>query len=731
MKENELQKELFEIIENGNLYNYISNIESIEQPLKQDEAENYIPNFSIDYLLKYRYCYSANEVIKMLSGDLEIINGKKIRSISLKKNERLYPDFVLINNETEQIIIIELKRDSGAEREAITELIAYAQEMKNHLPFLSNYDYSFIIISTEFETLLRHSVGSLILDTTLNILCLKPNIEESEVSSLEVVQPNSWTDLYCACLPSEALVSYTLVLYDYKDSLKNLGDGIYDLLEMAGDLITHYGNRHNSHGFYIIWRNMLNVGYSEYCITIYVINPYIFQKYLVGLSINETNPLLSKLWERNELFEYEYYSPQSIFRITDNARKLLEKYFDSTFEIPSTWHNDFNDSNLKIQKLPLLMDSWGTVGDFVRYFYLHPGVKNTYFRQPINGQLSYKNPVIGIQIINYMTGMTVFNNGNFCVKSFFLFGKNLALLIQISELREINSNYNLFESWLYWLNIYLIPAIKEIGFRYEESDSITVPPPTFKVHIYNETLRNIKLVEDYVLWINEHLLDFDSNGVYKLFFNLGFSEGLALENQYSNMILNSGNEDSIETINRMKKEIITLVRDWLNGILEDVFVKEIRYPPEETMKMIKFEYLHNIDFCNIKDKDISNIVADISDEFIIDTFETYFLELVDSITPPLFHEITPFDTHNYNGLDLDWIKEQILKRRQAGEEYVAIQIGEGGTISIIELPEEEVILGYSEEDDKNDMIYVRDLSAGFVTLKKISWQEVLDGNLFL
>jgi len=55
-------------------------------------------------------------------------------------------------------------------------------EIRNHLPFFSSYNISCILIITNFNTLINHSVFGQILASDTNLLYLKPNIvgEEGE-----------------------------------------------------------------------------------------------------------------------------------------------------------------------------------------------------------------------------------------------------------------------------------------------------------------------------------------------------------------------------------------------------------------------------------------------------------------------------------------------------------------------------------------------------------------------
>jgi hypothetical protein len=73
----------------------------------------------------------------------------------------LFPDLVLVSDEDNKIIIVEIKRSNQTAREALTELLAYDHEVKNLLPFLSNFEVLFCIISTDYSTLLCLIIRSL------------------------------------------------------------------------------------------------------------------------------------------------------------------------------------------------------------------------------------------------------------------------------------------------------------------------------------------------------------------------------------------------------------------------------------------------------------------------------------------------------------------------------------------------------------------------------------------
>ena len=98
----------------------------------------------------------------------------------------------------------------------MTELLAYGQEIRNILPFISDFDISYIIISTEFNTLLDHSISSQILSSESKILCLKVT-ENNEQVNFDVHFPKSWSNIGQNGLPASAFMSYTLCLKKKED----------------------------------------------------------------------------------------------------------------------------------------------------------------------------------------------------------------------------------------------------------------------------------------------------------------------------------------------------------------------------------------------------------------------------------------------------------------------------------------------------------------------------------
>ena len=148
VKENKIQKWLEE--KYSDIKSLINNVDKFED-LNTDQ----IPYYSLDYLIKKKVAESSKYVYDLLD-DVDLIIANK--NISLDKTERLFPDLLLFSPENSTFFIIEIKRDEQAERQAITELLAYEHELKNLFPFMSNNEVCIILIASDFKTLMSLSV---------------------------------------------------------------------------------------------------------------------------------------------------------------------------------------------------------------------------------------------------------------------------------------------------------------------------------------------------------------------------------------------------------------------------------------------------------------------------------------------------------------------------------------------------------------------------------------------
>lgn len=125
--EKDIERWLVERINNCELYDLIKNKED-SLSIGNSKNINFVPNFSFDYLSRKKNIEASNNVLETLKL-LEIISVDL--SVSLHKGEILRPDIVCYNPEKRVFVIFEIKRDKLTERQALTELYAYEQEIRN------------------------------------------------------------------------------------------------------------------------------------------------------------------------------------------------------------------------------------------------------------------------------------------------------------------------------------------------------------------------------------------------------------------------------------------------------------------------------------------------------------------------------------------------------------------------------------------------------------------------
>ena len=202
MTEADIQKAIETLVQDGKLHSVIEGKERPGQVLNFLRSPDWLPSFPIDYLIRKRAALAAGRVLRVLNG-LRVVSTAS-KSISLTTGETLYPDLLGCNPLRAALAILELKADKQTERQAVTELLAYDHEVRNHLPFLPNSDLGFVVVATEFSPLLDHSLASLITWQRRNILCLRAEGTASGLR-LSLHLPSCWTPLGQTLLPSGAL----------------------------------------------------------------------------------------------------------------------------------------------------------------------------------------------------------------------------------------------------------------------------------------------------------------------------------------------------------------------------------------------------------------------------------------------------------------------------------------------------------------------------------------------
>ena len=208
--EAEIQKLLEGAVADDRISECINDMAGINELSKRD-TDLQFPQFAVDHISRLKAIDAGASVLGSLSL-LILLTGDE--NVSVTKGEILRPDLVCINPERQSVVLFELKKSSQTGREALTELLAYEQELKNLMPLLSGYDFNFVLISPEWSTLMDHAVSGAIAWSNKKVLCLKPHLNENEELELETYLPTAWKITGAAHLPEDALPSVTICLYE-------------------------------------------------------------------------------------------------------------------------------------------------------------------------------------------------------------------------------------------------------------------------------------------------------------------------------------------------------------------------------------------------------------------------------------------------------------------------------------------------------------------------------------
>lgn len=172
--ESEVAAWLVRLIKSEGLHDAIAGKEALVSIAEGVRQAHFIPSFGIDYTSRLASAEAAEHVLNQLTL-LEIISVNM--SISLTTGEVLRPDILCFNPESRTLVVFEIKRAAETERQTVTELGGYEQELRNLLPFVGDYDICFVVVATEWSTLLNHAVGALNAWSGKRCLALKLSLD--------------------------------------------------------------------------------------------------------------------------------------------------------------------------------------------------------------------------------------------------------------------------------------------------------------------------------------------------------------------------------------------------------------------------------------------------------------------------------------------------------------------------------------------------------------------------
>ena len=730
MKESEIQKIIENAIQENKFLELIEDedINSLEYRYQSYYEPDSLPSFLIDYLSTKKAIISARNVLQFLENIRIITTASK--SISLDRSQRLFPDLILFNEEQRKLIIIEIKRSGQAARETITEIIAYESELKNILPFLSNYEVNFCIISTEYPDLLNHSVSGLITWESKQILCLKIELDEQDLK-LKIHIPSAWTSTGNITFPQNAISTFQIILYQQTnaDILSDAESAVF----YAASLIAREGDRNNSHGFVLIWHDCWdgweNVGgATKFHLTVGFINPYVFLPFAQnsGMIDVSQNPIGEYLIENSEDLASAYLSSDKIW---EKGITYLKQYYRVDIEGLSCWDTErakpyeINSVLLTMRhrSLPLRIELWGSLGDFAREFISHSGVKKYILSKISNRMISCEDPFIGIPILDSISGVNKLDSRGFTCKVLFDLGVSLGTLLTLYNTAIHNQDGRLKQlpASITWYMLDIQATLLEVAIRYGKSNSLTVPPPAIKITTTKNFEDALSSIQSFVDWMYNHFLT-EENQIHSICFELGLKCHPLLDSYLTYMLSDEHKKDLEENVCNSS---IYLLKNIAKACLS-----EDLYLPDKEVKDIINDLSNNYLEKNINQMTIEKIftlIDNISNNKHLNLYHTKLMDLLDRLILPVTHDNQiSSNFSDYKNIDWIWIRERMLYLREKENLFPAVIVDINGFVNIVDCSKEDYIIPLKDKIDfKNNFLFII-LSTGIKTVLIKEWKEV-------
>jgi hypothetical protein len=684
--------------------------------LSKRDTDNQFPQFAVDHISRLKAIEAGASVLKSLSM-LVLLTGDE--NISVTSGEILRPDLVCINPERQSVVLFEVKKSSQTGREALTELLAYEQELKNLMPLLSGYDFNFVLISPEWSTLMDHAVSGAIAWSNKKVLCLKPLLNEKEELELETYLPTAWKITGAAHLPEDALPSVTICLYqkdaytkpNQKNISKNEGKDEVDSLDVrlltAMEVMAREGDRLGTHGFALLWRDNWDQSLTCYNITICGIAPMELYKSSRqrGNISDKDGRLVSKLDEYVSFHDPSGHS-DSMMKVATSANALLKEISDPMLEGFHFWKHD--ELSLRRRAMPIMCEFWGVLGEYSRQYLMHPAVRVHRRSTLMNGLGNWRDPEIGLPLMRSFRQPSIFPDGNVRCWDAFQLGRLLGLDRFMRRAIQADDNHDLrclFE----WNRIELMTAVDEVRLLADAAKNVNAPDKGFK--FYSDPLHDDE--DEHGRFIRWLLGDFFQDSMAHLpFFLVGYEGSYLFEQRDHGEWLSDVPESLLEQLQPNLHNAFMVVYSHYKQLEDEGgFWGDLEH---------QYEAIKNA--CQIPDGFQTSDVKSIPASTLVDAWDV-LVEASNHLVYPVWHEHAPVAVGN---CDWSWLKQGVAEMRGRGEPNPGvILLPNGYFVTGCTTPDMPGLV--MQVDDPEEQVLFMDNSNGFGLLRVVSWSDLESG----
>lgn len=411
-----VQRFLRSLIEKGTFLSTIEGVDSIRRAAAAHRDERVVPILSVDGIQRERTILAADTALSALD-QLEMVSDNT--SISRSAGEILRPDFVFFNRRLGKIVLVELKDAALSERQAVSELLAYEREIRNHFPFIGQMEIVFVLIAREWSDLLTHAYAGLAAHGRPALVGLTISGEAPDYR-LRVRSEEGWTRHYHLGIGSDALLSRSYIVRFPQEA----ADPSLCLLH-AADLMRQTADRLAQHGFCLIWARPSEpnaLGISVYCVDPAHLLPPAADR-IPARRESEFTDFFDKLLSQ-ERIAYQV----SLETLVDTLRGALGSSPCVTRLRDGHWDDDLEWLE-RSGAQPCEFRYWGMLADFSVRVATSPTARRHYGLPDTPG---VEAPAAGFQIIAAIIGNQPFKFGRITAKPIFQFGQLLRRAIDLA-----------------------------------------------------------------------------------------------------------------------------------------------------------------------------------------------------------------------------------------------------------------------------------------------------------
>ncbi len=670
---------------------------AIDAAFKSYSDDSVIPAFGFDHLSRRANVRAAATVLEKLTL-LDIVSIDK--SISLTTGEVLRPDVLCFNAETRTLIVFEIKRNKLTERQAITELAGYEQELRNALPFLGDFDINFVVLSTQWDTLLDHAVANFNTWSGKSCLALKISAERRPFE-LTCYVPDAWQLRGGIGLPEEALQTVDLFLYE--DANEEGEDQVRPEILTAVNVIARSGDRHDSHGFLMLWRDIEDYGNGQWALTLCGVDPFAMHEWCRTRGLPTRPSKLSEYLSKNAT-DVAGQAPSAIFKIAKEAFPLLTGKYRPTFENLVSWHEKI--SLIRRRAIPLYFEFWGVLGDYAREFVCHTLVRNRYLPYIERNGLDWSEPSVALPLVGIISGDLPFRDGVIRCDDAFSVGVTLGLHETLAKISDASTaEEKKLRALLSWTLLESVRVGIEMAEIYRTAAEVQEPMPTLSSGAATRTASAVALAD----WVENHLIG-EAHFVHQLCFQIGrngavfFSPWLARQEQQAFV---QAHGDTLANPLRNTLGVLLAEKELLDLDLASMpalrrFLGALRTGAESDIQ------------------DGASQLDVIPAEALLAAFRDYGLEGLDEMFPAVLHTVAPL-----TGLAIDWdgMRESVRKIFESGCLWPTVILSQNGSFGVGEVdPAYRAVL--APVQDPGLEVYFVDEKAAAHVMVKMTWPEL-------